>query len=342
MTSRERVKRAIHFENPDHVPHYLPDGQPNDVLWAAPWTTGKNLGPADIQSWKNKGQIDQRIDAWGVTWERRAGNETDMGQAKSYPISDLTQHHLYKFPDRNNPSYYIHTKQAIQENQNSDNPKYVLGVMGFSSLNEGIHNIIGLENMFMSYYEHPNFLKELIARFAEQQRQSIKLLAGLGCDGVMAYDDWGLQNRLMISRELINEFFIPHYRENWTLAHSLGMDVWMHSCGYIIDLLPDLINAGLNVVQMDQQQNMGLENLADKAGGKLAFWCPVDIQNIMVHGSAKDIENYVQKMVKTLGGFNGGLVSMAYTTPEAISLDQDKLRVMCRAFRNFGHYTPLI
>lgn len=223
-------------------------------------------------------------------------------------------------------------------NVSSMNNKYVLGVMGFSSLNQGTHNIRGLHNMFMDYYEHPEHLKALIARFAKKQRQSIRLLAEMGCDGLMEYDDWGLLDRLMISSHLIEEYFLPHYRENWALAHKLGMDVWLHSCGYIIDLLPRFIDAGLNVIQMGQQGNMGPENLSNKVGGQIAFWSPVDMQNTMVSGSVTEIENYVKKMIRTLGGHNGGLISMAYTTPEAVQHDPAKTAAMCRAFRKYGVY----
>jgi hypothetical protein len=43
-------------------------------------------------------------------------------------------------------------------------------------------------------------------------------------------------------------------------------------------------------------------------------------------------------MMKTIGGFNGGLISMAYTTPEAIDLAPEKVAAMCAAFRKFGVY----
>ena len=98
---------------------------------------------------------------------------------------------------------------------------------------------MGLKNLFVAYYEQPDDLKAWLARLAAMQAESIRLLAEIGCDGVMGYDDWGLQDRLMVSPRLIEQFFMPHYRENWALAHSLGMDVWLHSCGYIIDILPN-------------------------------------------------------------------------------------------------------
>ena len=131
---------------------------------------------------------------------------------------------------------------------------------------------------------------------------------------------------------------MPHYRRNWALAHELGMDVWLHSCGHIVEVLPSFIDAGLNVIQMDQQENMGLELLSETFGGKLAFWCPVDIQNTMINGSLDDIRNYVKRMVETLGSHNGGLVSMTYSTPDDIGHTPETLAAMATAFRKYGVY----
>lgn len=328
MTSRDRVKKVIHFDGPGRIPHFLPDDEGNDLLWFWP------KRPADKQSWVEIDGIDRKIDAWGVVWERPHGH-AEFGEAKGYPIEDITKQSEYIFPDCNNENYFKDIAEAVSKNNAEENPKYCLGVLPFSSLNEGTHNIRGLHHMFLDYYEHPDDLKFLIGRLAERQRESIRKMANLGCDGVMGYDDWGLQDRLMVSMEMIEEFFMPHYRKNWKLAHDLGMDVWLHSCGYIIDLLPEFIKAGLNVIQMDQQENMGLENLNKKAGGKIAFWCPVDVQKTMVDGSVEDVRNYVKQMIATLGSRNGGLISMAYSTPDAVGHTPEKTAAMCKAFREY-------
>jgi uroporphyrinogen decarboxylase len=335
MNSRERVKRAIHFQKPDHIPHYLPDGKENDILWL--WAQRC----PEIQPWADfegpdHARHQRKIDAWGVIWERTSA-ET-FGEAVQWPV-DITRQAEYTFPDENNWAYFADIKAQVLQNNQLDNPKYCLGVPGFSSLNEGTHNIMGLANMFAAYYDHPDELKALIGRLAEQQRQAIRQLAECGCDGVMGYDDWGLQNRLMVRPRFIEEFFLPHYRANWALAHELGMDVWLHSCGYTIDILPRFIEAGLNVVQMDQQENMGIEALDERVGGQLAFWCPVDIQRTMVDGSIEDVVAYVRRMIATLGSHHGGLISMAYSTPEAVHHTPEKLAAMSAAFRKYGVYS---
>jgi uroporphyrinogen decarboxylase len=331
VTSRERVRRAIRFQKPDHIPHHLPDGKENDILWLWP---GR---PADREPWSTLPDGRQRkVDAWGVTWETMGGGS--FGEAVSWPLADITTQAGYAIPDIHAPEHFAALRDAVRANEASPNPRYRLGVMPMSSLNEGTHNVMGLANLFAAYYEEPAHLKAWLARAAEAQRESIRVLADVGCDGVMGYDDWGLQDRLMARPELIDEFFMPHYRQNWKLAHDLGMDVWLHSCGCIIDILPMLRAAGLDVIQQDQQENMGLENLDRVAGGKLAFWCPVDIQKTMVEGTLDDIRRYVRRMIATLGAHDGGLISMAYSTPEAVHHTPERIAAMCEAFREYGVY----
>jgi len=332
MTSRERVKRAIHFQGVDHIPHYLPDGQANDILWL--WTPRVS----DPQPWTAGADgLERRRDAWGVTWVRPIG-AANHGEKWGLPIRDITRQADYVMPDQNQPEFFEGARREIAANNVSANPKYCLGVLPFSSLNEGTHNLMGLDNMFVAYYEEPDHLKALIARLAAGQRESIRRLHDLGCDGIMGYDDWGLQDRLMVRVDMLEEFFRPYYVENWKLAHDLGLDVWLHSCGYILPLLPKFHAWGLNVIQQDQQENQGLVNLDAAVGGKLAFWCPVDVQKTMVDGSLDDIRDYVRRMMATVGNHRGGLCSMAYSTPDAVGHDPAKTAAMCAAFRELGVY----
>jgi len=329
MTSRERVRRAIHFQGPDRLPHFLPDGKENDLCWLWP------DHPPEQQSWTPLADGRQRrVDAWGVGWETLGGGS--FGEAVEWPLADITRYAEYRFPALHDPAYFTAARATIAANNAGDNPRYCLGVMPCSSLNEGTHNLMGLTNLFAAYYEEPDALKGWLARLAAMQQESIRMLAEIGCDGVMGYDDWGLQERLMVSPDLLEEFFLPHYRENWALAHRLGMEVWLHSCGYIVEILPLLIDAGLNVIQQDQQENMGLETLDAAVGGRLAFWCPVDIQQTMITGDLDAIRAYVQRMIATLGAHHGGLISMAYSSPEAVQHTPEKLAAMCAAFREYG------
>lgn len=331
MTSRERVQRAIHFDGPDRIPHYLPDEKPNDmlVLWPP--------RPTPRQDWANDGDKDWMTDGWGAVRYRMANGEFGFGEVFKAPIEDVSVHAGYTFPDLNQPERFDVWREAIAENVDSDDQKYVLGVSTFGNF-ERSHQLLGLTELMIALYEEPDHVKAFLKRICGKQCECIRLYHELGCDGVMYYDDWGLQDRLIISLDQIREFYLPHYQRAWNLAHSLGMDIWMHSCGYTIEVLPILQEAGLNVAQLDQQENMGLENLDAALGGKLAFWCPVDIQRTMVEGTQEDIDRYVKKMIDTLGSHNGGLISKTYPTPDDVKHSPENIAAVCAAFREYERY----
>jgi len=103
-----------------------------------------------------------------------------------------------------------------------------------------------------------------------------------------------------------------------------------------VDILDDLIEIGLDVIQMDQQENMGLELLGERFGGRITFYCPVDIQNTMVYGSLEDIRFYCRKMVKLLGSPNGGFIPKWYSDPVGAGHRQEAIDAMCEEFLRIG------
>lgn len=332
MNGLERVRRAIHFQGPDRLPHYLPDGGPNDIVWL--WPPRPITGQAT--NWREIGAGKwQRYDEWGNRWERfgPSGN----GEVVEPILADWARlDHVLELlatPPPLEPLMEIR-RQIVQD----VGEHYFLGVLQYPSLFEVPHDLRGLAAFMVDLYEQPTQINRLLDRVMASQIMCIELYADVGAHGVMWYDDWGMQDRTFINPKLWDRIFAPRYRELWTHAHRLGLDTWMHSCGYILPLLPRMADCGLDVIQQDQQENMGLAALDRAVGGRLAFWCPVDIQNTMVSGTIADIEAYVQRMIYHLGRHNGGLISKAYPTPQDVQHTPEKIAAMCAAFRRWGIY----
>jgi uroporphyrinogen-III decarboxylase len=180
-------------------------------------------------------------------------------------------------------------------------------------------------------YTNPDELRALIDVLVKMNLYAIGRYRTAGADGFIFCDDWGLQDRLMISPDTWREFWKPAYARVYAAARDAGLQTFLHSCGYIIDILPDLIEIGLDVIQMDQQQNMGLDNLGLFAG-KITFWCPVDIQATMCRGSLDDIRAYCHKLVEKLGTPRGGFLPKWYGDPVGAGHRQDAIDAMCQEF----------
>ena len=136
----------------------------------------------------------------------------------------------------------------------------------------------------------------------------------------------------MISPEKWREIWKPRYKRIYDTAHECGMDTFLHSCGYIVDILDDLIEIGLDVIQMDQQENMGLELLGSRFGGRITFFAPVDIQKTLASGDIPAIQQYCRDMKKHLATDKGGFLTGWYTDPVGAGHTKEAVCAMCDEF----------
>ena len=311
MTSREVVARTVRFEGAERLPCALPGEYGNDFAHV-----GMSPSP-DARS-------SQGVDEWGAVWENIG--VCKLGEVKEFPLKDWGDFDSLKIPDVREPRRWGRLAGARER----AGDRFLLA--GGISIYERVHFIRGLENTWMDITDAPDRLGRLIDILMEMNLVAIEKYAEAGADGYMFCDDWGLQDRLMISPEAWREVWKPRYGRIYGAAHEAGMLTFLHSCGHISDILEDLIEVGLDVIQMDQQENMGLERLGERFGGRITFFCPVDIQNTMVHGTLEEIRAYCRKIVDTLGRPEGGFIAKWYGDPVSAGHRQEAIDAMCEEF----------
>ena len=140
--------------------------------------------------------------------------------------------------------------------------------------------------------------------------QKIHAVGQLGADGIFFCEDMGTQNGLLFSPQMWREYFQKEYCRLFAIAHEYGMRIFMHSCGSNREILPDLLEAGVDCFQFDQPTFYDMPALAAVLKKhKSALWAPVDIQKIMPTGDREIIESGAREMVRI---FRGGLICKNY------------------------------
>lgn len=323
MTSRERVIRAVKFQGPDRVPYNLP----------APWGTDfGGCGAGGDPDWKPCVQTETEWeDEFHSIWRKLPGDKT-MGQVVGHPLKDYAALDDFQWPDYTVEARYEGARQACAANPED---KFLLAGIPFSLIHR-LEYMRGHIEAWTDSYEYPEDLSRLLNKMADIAIQAIDRLADAGAHGIISCDDWGLQDRPMLSPATFAEFFKPVYHRVYHHAHERGLLTFLHSCGHITDLLEHFIEAELDVIQQDQQENMGVETLAERFGGRLCFWCPVDIQQTMVHGSVADVRAYARKLIDSFGRFSGGFIAQWYASPQAVEHSQEKIDAMAREFVEYG------
>jgi uroporphyrinogen decarboxylase len=135
-------------------------------------------------------------------------------------------------------------------------------------------------------------------------------LVGPSIDIIVFGDDLGMQTGPQISPRMYREFFKPRHARMWKRAKELAnVKVMLHSCGGLRELLPDLIDAGLDAVNPVQITCAGMDARGLKAdfGKEITFWgggC--DTRVVLPHGAPHEIRRHVQEQLEILspgGGF---------------------------------------
>ncbi len=170
------------------------------------------------------------------------------------------------------------------------------------------------ENLYMDLMEIPDKLREFMKTMHAFYCELLEEWAKTEVDALNFMDDWGAQNSLLIHPNLWRELFKPMYRDYIDIAKRHGKKIFMHSDGYILDILPDLADMGLDAIN-SQIFCMGVEKLAPLAG-KITFWGEMDRQHLLVEGTTEDIRNAVKKVRETLWK-DGGCIAQCEFGPGA-------------------------
>jgi hypothetical protein len=104
----------------------------------------------------------------------------------------------------------------------------------------------------------------------------------------------------------------------------------MHSCGQVEAIVPDLMEAGIDVLQFDQPDLHGIDALAaHQERGRITFWCPVDIQVTLQTRDEAVIRAKVREMLDKLWKGRGGFIAGYYGDNASLGLTPEWQEIAC-------------
>ncbi len=326
MTGRDIFIGTLEFRHPPRIAMTLPDPYPNDTI-------GAGVAPdPDFKPPVFEPEIGREwMDEWGVIWQSLT--DFDKGEVHRGTIEDWDQLDDYRVPDLARADRYEPARQCFAEVTD----KYRIGGLPGFVFNIA-RKLRRLDNYLCDLLGEPERIARLHGMIRDRIGEMIDRWAETGADGVMFCEDWGTQDRLMVSPDMWRELFKPDFRLLCDRAHQQGLHVLMHSCGYIYDIIGDLIEVGIDCLQVDQPTLLGIERLGEHFGGKVSFWCPVDIQKTLQTRDPARIEAEARLLIDRLGSYGGGFIATRYGGDEALGLDPSVQDVADRAFHEYGQF----
>ena len=172
---------------------------------------------------------------------------------------------------------------------------------------ERLQFLRGTASLYMDLLDRPPGFLHTLERIHDFYRRVVETWANTNIDGIWFMDDWGSQKALLISPDLWRSLFKPLYREYVSLAHAHGKFAFFHSDGYILDILPDLVEIGVDAIN-SQIFCMGLPLLGRRFRGKITFWGEMDRQRLLPFGTPEEVSAAVRESFENLYA-DGGVIA---------------------------------
>ncbi|MDP6042302.1 MAG: uroporphyrinogen decarboxylase family protein, partial [Candidatus Latescibacteria bacterium] len=199
--------------------------------------------------------------------------------------------------------------QAMVEKINAKE-RYFIGVKGAGRIFMAAQELRGAEQFMMDLMLYPEFAHRLLEIRTVHTIQFLeKVLSTVGdvIDVVQYNDDLGTQRGLLISPETFRTFLLPRYARIFETVHRYGKRLFMHCCGAIRMVIPDLIDAGVEILNPVQTGAVGMraEGLKHDFGDRLTFCGGIDVQSTLPFGTPEDVRQEVIERIEVLGDGGG-------------------------------------
>lgn len=348
MTDRENLLRALRRDGPERVPFCFSlcpslERKFREATGAKDYMAHFGMPlryvdilpsdhPADYAPYYRSLPPGAVVDEWGVA-SVPSGNEhfvrmlhpmagfTSPEQVRAFPMPDVLADYRWKgFAER------VARVQALG----------LAAVYSAIQIFEPAWGLRGLENLLADMLCDGEMAAACLERMAEVKAGMSALAAAGGVDVIVFGDDVGTQKSMMMNPGLWRDWLKPGMAAAIAAAKAAKPDVvaYYHSDGVIDDIVPDLIEIGVDVLNPVQPECMDPVGMKRLYGDRLSFWGAVGTQTTMPFGSPSDVRECVKNLIETVGK-GGGLV-IAPTHLLEPEVPWENVEALAEAVRLYG------
>jgi uroporphyrinogen decarboxylase len=332
MDCRQRVLRALRFEDTPIVPHHV------NLTAESRQRLVQFYGDADLETrlGNHLAVLSHRRlepetevapghfqDAWGVVWNRNVDREIGSVVNQVLPEPSLQG---FRPPDPAPPGVARAYPRFIADNS----PRFRVASLAFGLFERG-WSLRGFATLLMDMLQSPEFVEALFDRLLEYHLARIESALAHDVDAVFLGDDWGSQSGMIMGPALWRRFIKPRVARLYARVRQAGKCVMIHSCGDIRAILPDLVEIGVQVLNPFQPETLDLVQTKRQYQGRLAFYGGISVQRLLPHGTPDEVRRETQRLLRELGALGGYIASPSHAVPPDVP--PENIAAMVDVFR---------
>lgn len=324
MDARQNTLKCVHFDRPEYIPMYFHintacwDHYPKDFL-IEQMASHKFLFPDFDESeyvipehpaFARAGE--PYIDPWGCRWETAV--DGIIGAVTEHPLQNWEGFADYVPPDPDRTTHW--GLIDWQSKSSSANPIGFMKAIKAGEVGHGhtflkLIDMRGYQNLLLDMADGEPRLLELIDIIEAFNKKLVhNYIEYFEVEWMGFAEDLGMQRSPMLSPEHFRRYIKPSYQRMMKIARDAGCIIHMHSDGDIKTLVDDLIEGGVEVINLQDNAN-GIDWIRDNLKGKVCIDLDIDRQMFTTQGTPRQVDALIRREVETLGSKSGGL-SMIY------------------------------
>lgn len=348
LSERENYLRCATMTGPEWIPLLVHISgatwnelreEAEDVLARHPILfPGFEKGKRDFDAW-DPGPAHRACerfrDAWGCLW--LSSIDGIEGVVIEHPLDDWGKLDAYSPPDplvqgdRGAADWAGELKRVEEAREKGE---LTSGYVPHGFLFMRLYYLRGFENCMMDFALEEPKLSTLVHMLADHNQKIVDQWISMKVDRIVFGDDLGAQSASIISPPMFRTWITPVYKRLMEPCRRAGVLVALHSDGYIMDLMDDFMEAGVDVINPQDLCN-GIDNLAREVKGRMSIMLDIDRQTIVPFGTRAEIRDLIEEEVRKLGSPQGGLEMVAGIYPPTPPENIDALCCALEEFRTF-------
>lgn len=328
MNSKQRLLTAVDHKTTDRIPITF-DAEPEvyENLYSA-WNLSDKKSLFDklnVDTWmvlpknfiypEDQFALEEKTSIWGyktkyVPYTGGAYDELYFSPLAGKDSIDEIKNHPWPADDIQGYAHY-----PAESSEYSD--RAILGVFTWGAYFIATH-VRGIENLLMDFAMRPHYAEFLINTIADKIAIYLETMLsqyGKGIDIVFMADDYCSQQSPFFSPNDFKHYVFPYLKRLVDMVHKYDKKFLLHVCGAVRPLIPQIIDAGVDMLEPIQTYATGMNpaELKKEYGHDLCFYGGMDLQHILCKGSPEDVENEAKRLIDILGKDGGYVFGPGHT-----------------------------
>ena len=293
---------------------------------------------------RDEGDYEAYTDEWGIGWRmpRKGGFYYDMYRHPLATAGSLEELRAHPFPDPLDDGRFAPLRAQAEAARARGKAVALAGPC--AGIAEVYSWLRGYEEYYIDLARHKDWVGYMLDRLVEFKSafwgRALREIGHL-VDVVVEADDLGAQNALLMSPRTYRQVIQPRHRRLFSFIKAQApVKVFYHTCGAVRRLIPDLVEAGIDILNPVQisAAGMDLPELKREFGRDLVFWGGgVDTQRVLGTATPQQIRDHVRRNVEALAP-GGGFVFAAVHDIQA-DVPPENIAAMWEAWQEYGVYS---